>query len=386
MLCMKTLGEIMAKTILIISPHTKVHLKKDPTEGVESRVSSIAKTLQDEGEVIIIEPCDLKEIEEENSSRYYFYAFDFIKIKNMRLGSYFLSLNPFYNVALAKTLKKYKPSIIVISQPWGLFSTWLIVRKVFKYKSQIIHDSHNVESRYAQIIMKDNTIPKVIKLFYLSTIKWIEKMAVKYADLTLAISYENKRVFVDEYKAISEKIKVVPPTLNVKERTNAETRLKKDKRQIWAVFHGIYRTVQNREAIELIVNKIAPQFRKYKNLKFVIFGKGVPKIDKENVVSLGFVEDIYSILRECDIAVVPLISGEGVKLKVLDYMAASLPIVTTKKGAEGLGLMNGKHAIIVNDVNDEFVKAIEYLIENPKMRKKLGHNVEKLVKKYFPVS
>ncbi len=55
-------------------------------------------------------------------------------------------------------------------------------------------------------------------------------------------------------------------------------------------------------------------------------------------------------------AVVPLVSGEGVKLKVLDYMAVGLPIVATKKGAEGLDLVNGKHAIIVNDVNEEFVK------------------------------
>ncbi|ASJ10307.1 hypothetical protein A3L12_02845 [Thermococcus sp. P6] len=376
----------MTKNILIISPHTKVKLNTTPTEGVEGRISAIVGGLLNKGHVIIIEPSDLRETGEQSCERHYFYAFDFVKIKNMRLGSYFLSLNPYYQLTLFKVLKKYKPSIVLISQPWGLFFTWIAVKKIFNYNSPLVHDSHNVESKYAEIIMRDKHIPKIIKLFYALTIKWIEKTALRYADLTLAISRDNKKVFVEEYRAYPEKIKVVPPVTNVK-ITGDKNKLKKNKHQIWAVFHGIYRTVQNREAIEIILNKIAPQCSKYKTLKFIIFGKGVPKTSKGNVETLGFVDDVHGILKKCDIAVVPLISGEGVKLKMLDYMAAGLPIVTTKIGAEGLDLVNGKHAIIIDDVNDEFIRSIEYLIENPKIRKKLGHNTRKLFKKrYYTVS
>ena len=88
---------------------------------------------------------------------------------------------------------------------------------------------------------------------------------------------------------------------------------------------------------------------------------------------------MHDILRKCDIAIVPLISGEGVKFKMLDYMAVGLPIITTKKGAEGLDLVNGVHALIVDNVNEKFVKAIEYLVENPKIRKKLGYSAKKLI-------
>lgn len=369
----------MTKSILIISPHTKVKLKTAPTEGVESRISTIAKTLLNKSDIIIIEPSDLKEANEQSYKRHYFYAFNFIKIKNMRLGSYFLSLNPFYQLTLFRVLKKYKPSIVLISQPWGSFFTWVAVRKIFNYNSKLVHDSHNVEGKYAKIIMKDKSIPKVIKLFYAFTITWIERMALSYSDLTLAISQDNKNVFVNEYRVPPEKIRALPPIVNMKTTSN-KNKLRKPKGQIWAVFHGIYRTVQNREAIDLILNKIAPQCSKYKILKFIIFGKGVPKMSKGNVITLGFVDDVHSTLRGCDIAVVPLISGEGVKLKMLDYMAAGLPIVTTKKGAEGLELANGKHAIIVDDINEEFIRAIEYLIENPKMRRKLGYNVGKITK------
>ncbi|WP_144368021.1 glycosyltransferase [Palaeococcus pacificus] len=348
---------------------------------MESRISYLAQIFAKNKEILIIEPSDLKDYEE-SYNRVYFYAFDFIKIKNMRLGSYFLSLNPFYYYALFRYLKKHHPSIILISQPWGIFSTYLVVKKIFGLNSSIIQDSHNVESEYAKIIIKDNNIPKVIKLFYLITIGFIEKLSLNYADYILAISHKNKKTFIEKYRAIPEKIVVIPPLVNVEKRPKVK-KSKENKHQVWAVFHGIYRTVQNREAIDIIKNRLTREFRKYKNFQFIIFGKGVPKMNNGTLISLGFIEDIYSVLRECDIAVVPLVSGEGVKLKVLDYMAVGLPIVTTKKGAEGLELVSGKHAIIVDDVNEEFIKAIEYLIENPKIRRKLGYNARKIAEKKY---
>jgi len=369
------------RSVLIISPHTKVRLNTNPTEGVESRISYLAQVFAKKGKTVIIEPSDLKRWED-NSNRIYFYAFDFVKIKNMRLGSYFLSLNPFYYYVLFRTIKKYNPSLILISQPWGVFSTYLVVKKIFRLNSPILQDSHNVESEYAKIIVKDTNIPRVIKLFYSITIGFIEKLSLNHADYILAISYENKKTFIEKYGAISEKIAVIPPLINVEKILKTENS-KKNKNQVRAVFHGIYRTVQNREAIDIIKNKLTRKFRKYKNFRFILFGKGVPKMNNGTLISLGFVEDIYSVLRECDIAIVPLISGEGVKLKMLDYMCVGLPIVTTKKGAEGLDLVNGKHAIIVDDVNEEFIKAIEYLIENPKIRKKLGYNARKIAEKKY---
>ena len=368
--------------VLIISPHTKVHMETTPTEGVESRVSSIVRMLaRNSRDILIIEPSDLKSKNEKN--RMHFYSFNFIKIKNMRLGSYFLSLNPFYHLALFRALKRRDPDVILISQPWGVFSTWFVVKKIFQRSLLIIHDSHNVESEYPNIIMKDSSIPKVIKLFYRLSIGWIEKLAVKYADYTFAISYENKKTFVRKYNTNPERIRVVPPVIPMEVSISSRGRPEKKSSEIWAVFHGIYRTVQNREAFELIMHKLAPRFKKYKNFKFIVFGKGLLKFDKENVVSFGFVDNVWGVLERCDIAVVPLVSGEGVKLKMLDYIAVGLPIVTTKKGAEGLELVNGKHAIIVDDVNEEFVRVIKYLMYNPKARKKMQVNIKKLFELYF---
>ena len=217
-------------TVLVISPHAKIKISENPTEGVERRISMIIKFFINKSrKIITLEPSDLQKDENaQNVIREYFYTFDFIKIKNMRLGSYFLSLNPFFYYVLFKLLKQYSLSVIIISFPWGVFSTWAVAKKIFKLDIVIIHDSHNVESEYAKIIMKDKDIPKMIKLFYFITIRLIEKLALRYADYTLAISYENKRVFVDKYRVNPEKIRVVPPNTYIENSSLARQNLKKN--------------------------------------------------------------------------------------------------------------------------------------------------------------
>ena len=84
-----------------------------------------------------------------------------------------------------------------------------------------------------------------------------------------------------------------------------------------------------------------------------------------------------------DIAIVPLTTGGGTKLKILDYMSIGLPIVTTKKGIEGLNVKNDEHAIIVNDVNDVFIDAIKYLIDNGEERKRIGANARRLAEEEY---
>ena len=72
-------------TILIISPHTRVKLESSSSEGGEKRISNLAKAfIKDNNRVVIIEPSDLKH-KENIGIRKYFYAFDFVKIKNMRV-------------------------------------------------------------------------------------------------------------------------------------------------------------------------------------------------------------------------------------------------------------------------------------------------------------
>ena len=95
------------------------------------------------------------------------------------------------------------------------------------------------------------------------------------------------------------------------------------------------------------------------------------------------VKDLYPLLHAADLAIVPIRGGGGTRLKILDYMGVGLPIVTTKKGIEGINVKNGEEAIIVDDVNEKFVDAIKYLIDNKQEREKIGANARRLAEEEY---
>jgi len=296
------------------------------------------------------------------------------------LGSLLLGFNLSYLVKvfkLVRLIKQNKESTdiqILLNGYLGAISTYVISRIIGAKSTYIAHNVEKERFSTKSLSYVEKRVLPILKVL----VPLLEYFATKF-DRIVAISYEDKRKFVVMYAVPPEKIVVVPPIAPKGYYPQNKSKLNK-KSEYFIVFHGIYNYLPNREGMELIRKYISKRIR---YAKFVVFGSGTPEFIVDNFKSLGFVDDLYEFLSSCDIAVVPLRRGAGVKLKVLDYMAAGLPIVTTKKGAEGLDLVNGKHAIIVDDVNEEFVKAIEYLIENPKVRRKLGHNVRKLFEKKY---
>jgi glycosyltransferase involved in cell wall biosynthesis len=74
----------------------------------------------------------------------------------------------------------------------------------------------------------------------------------------------------------------------------------------------------------------------------------------------------------------PLRSGSGTKLKLFDYMNAGLPIITTRKGIEGVRVNDNEHVIIVDNIDKEMVNSIKYLVQNRQERERLGLNARRL--------
>lgn len=99
---------------------------------------------------------------------------------------------------------------------------------------------------------------------------------------------------------------------------------------------------------------------------------GVPNPDLKlpNIAMLGFVDDLGAFLGGDAVLVAPILTGTGVKTKIVDALEYATPIVTTDIGAEGLPLAAGEHFIRV-DGEDELVAALERLIVDGAERVKL---------------
>jgi len=141
----------------------------------------------------------------------------------------------------------------------------------------------------------------------------------------------------------------------------------------------------NLEALEFIVEKLA---KKRKDCLFFIVGsindyfkqqynqrKNYPK----NVLAFGVVNELekIEIYKASDIAINPMISGSGTNLKMLDYMASGIPVISTPIGARGLEIENNVIISDLEDFNDYIIKIIYNEIHTKQICKNARHIVER---------
>jgi glycosyltransferase involved in cell wall biosynthesis len=79
---------------------------------------------------------------------------------------------------------------------------------------------------------------------------------------------------------------------------------------------------------------------------------------------LGFVPDVREPLGRYSVFVCPILSGSGVRVKLLEAFAAGIPVVSTTIGAEGLATRDGEFCALADDAKS-FAERVLWLFENP---------------------
>jgi len=141
------------------------------------------------------------------------------------------------------------------------------------------------------------------------------------------------------------------------------------------VFSGNLEYPPNIEAIRFFRDRIWPALRTRPGLKWKIVGKN-PEAIRDLVVQdsriwvTGFVEDAVAALAASQVAIVPVLSGSGTRVKILEAWAAATPVVSTSLGAEGLSEA-GEHLVVADDPR-EFAAAVSRLLDSPADRRRIG--------------
>ena len=92
----------------------------------------------------------------------------------------------------------------------------------------------------------------------------------------------------------------------------------------------------------------------------------------------GTVPDVRGYYRGALAVAVPLRIGSGTRLKILEAMAAGVPVVSTRLGAEGLEMVHGEN-ILLAETPEEFVRALQDLSGASTLRAKLVEGARRLV-------
>ncbi|MDW7694173.1 glycosyltransferase family 4 protein [Flammeovirgaceae bacterium SG7u.111] len=261
--------------------------------------------------------------------------------------------------------------VVILDQPfWGLLGLLLAKQSG---KKLIIH-SHNIEGQRFKTIGK----------WWWWILAELEKYVMRKADGVLFITEEDRAFAIPHMGLKPEKCSIAeygielrePPLEVINTRTNTRKELFQnlDLEEGTSVFlfYGLMSYQPNIEALECILTKILPLLVEDKELPFhvIICGKGLPErykelLGKSHISYLGFVDDIDAMIMAADVVLNPVLSGGGVKTKLIDALAVGTLVVSTETGALGVNTTACKNMLMLAPDNDwnKFVEQLKVAIK-----------------------
>jgi len=120
------------------------------------------------------------------------------------------------------------------------------------------------------------------------------------------------------------------------------------------LFLGSFRHLPNQEALNWFVSEVIPRVRAEEpGTRLVVIGSDPPPKhslrDAEGIELVGFVQDVREPLGKYAVFVCPILSGSGMRVKLLEAFAAGIPVVSTRLGAEGLASEDGGICALADD-------------------------------------
>ena len=103
---------------------------------------------------------------------------------------------------------------------------------------------------------------------------------------------------------------------------------------------------------------------------------------QRNIKILGEIEDVNEFWNQIDVLMVPLFSGSGTRVKIIEAFTHQKLVLTTSIGIEGIPANDGEHAVI-RDREDDWARAIDKIIDDWPAYNELQRNGRKLAEKHY---
>lgn len=299
-------------------------------------------------------------------------------ISNLTLGRSFIvnrDFRPEMLDAFQKVTAAFNPDVVHIDH----LQMAQFVSRDGSYKTVLDH--HNVESSIIQRMAQssDNVLIRTYARTEWPKLQRYELEACQKCDLVITVSEEDKTILQDLDSAIKS-IHSVPIGVDVDYFIPVERNT--ESKNILSI--GTMYWPPNVDSMLYFYHGILPLIKKsIPESTLTIAGQrptpSIQALASDAEVSVtGYVSDVRSIARDCGVFIVPLRSGSGVRVKILNAMAMGLPVVSTSIGAEGLDIASGKHLLIA-DTPADFAKAVIDVLSNTDLAANLGTNARDLV-------
>ena len=282
---------------------------------------------------------------------------DWVAITDVALPQLY-RLTPAYVEALRTSTAR--ADFVVASHPYMFPAIREMSDKPLWYEAQ------DVEADLKQTILPDTTEGHAL----LKQVEDVEKTCCQQSALIMVCAKEDGDRFQDLYGVEWEKIVETPNGVDlntVRYVSLAERQAKKEALGLDSTFTVLFLGSLHGPNIEA-VRTIFGFAKELPNVNFLIAGSVGLALQGEaipaNIGLMGVVDDDTkdTILGIADLAINPMLSGSGTNLKMLDYCAAGLPVLSSPHGTRGLALVDQEHLTVVGLT--QFPATIHQLREN----------------------
>lgn len=217
-----------------------------------------------------------------------------------------------------------------------------IGKNIKKSGIKIIYEAINIDHILYESLLSSEEVLKM---------KEVQRKAFVLADHIMCRSEIDKKHIID-FGISESKITIYNGAIYCKDITFSQ----RNWRNKSIVFLGHLFYPPNEYALGVIKKTILPQLQELdKSFSVTVIGsisdEMLEKYREKNLIFKKGIDDLGAELLHHDIAIAPLYHGSGTRVKILDYLASGLSVITTKKGIEGLHYDVCKHVSIVEDKN-----------------------------------
>jgi glycosyltransferase involved in cell wall biosynthesis len=179
---------------------------------------------------------------------------------------------------------------------------------------------------------------------------------------------------------------VVPITWNASKESYQKT-LKSNTQNISLFFIGSLDWKPNQEGLLWFLHKVWPICHaKFPHISFYVAGRKMPEKIKQmtldGVFMMGEVDDAVAFVNQHDIAIVPLLSGSGMRAKIIEAMALGKVVITTSIGLEGIEAQDTLDVCLANSP-EEFINVIQHLLTHPAQMIQMGINASNNIRNNY---
>jgi len=199
------------------------------------------------------------------------------------------------------------------------------------------------------------------------------------ADAVLALTPEDRFGLLSSSRGLA--VHVIPPSVE----TNTFRPMLGEKREHAIVFTGRYRNEQNQHAINWFLAEVWPKvLERQPDLILNLVGTSSHQISRaeKNVVCLGDQDDIRGYLARGHAFINPVLTGSGLRVKVLEAMSMGVPVVSTSIGAEGVPLFHGENGLLA-DSPEQMARAIDLVVRDQVYAARMGQAARIMVEQQF---